>query len=415
MADRRAEECDHVLEAFERLLEVNERRERSQVEVPFERTLPFIRLAFAYAFAALGDPAWAEKFREQAQAELVDDDVSQTIAAFYVQRIEDATAGRSPDQLVPEALCEAVATNRFHRYKIERTLAETLIGRGIEPVLDPVQGYQTQQWPPHFRALSTAELDELDIARLPGLPAVASAASEISRMSFPLEASHTILAHLHVAPVAVRIHTIDAVWASCDERGVQDAAFAHAVEGIRRASVVRARSSLTDLERWALACVRWVQRLQAAGAPDLAEELAMALWDRIDPARGDLGTRATAQSAWGACVVALRGYESTTEPDPSQADEPRVEEILGDVRTMSRNHTILALRTLYGLAPPEDTHAHALRLINNVFPSITDAWNLNSHVCLSVLSFAEAIALTYVARYRDWSVLPRAAPDPYSA
>jgi len=395
-AHRLAEELDAVRTRVERT-----NRTRSPVEAKPALTMAFVDLSIAWGLARLGSN---DRARELARSVTLDtkDPVHGYLVRAYGARIEHALAGSPPHTPLPTALgTELNALEKFLRYKVDRLRQASAI---LEPLerLDPIGAFQRGDADPRgdeFAPLRT--LDDTD--------ALATALEKIARDAekAPVERRARIfdgvLDFLPQLPESRAIAIGERVLGRVDD--VPPLPRAQLFEEVLR---VGGHFGNPTLVRAALdALLPLVRSFEVAQVGDLAQLLggavralrrvglredAIAILQSVATlARGEAVASLVAQVqvAGGLCALGLE-----TEARPSF--ERAVARLSGEMPVPDR---LLVTRAVArGVATADPAFALAvLRRLESQLPKITDSYNTNSHFCLSVIAFVEALIMGYVS------------------
>lgn len=397
-AHRLAEELDGVRA---RILAVN--RTRSPVEAKPPLTMAYVELSIAWGLARLGNNERARELAKTAAQPLTESDpVHAYLIHAYKARIEQALAGAPPHTPLPASIgSELNALEKFLRYKVDRLRQASSI---LEPLerLDPIGAFQRGDTDPRG--------DELGPLRaLEDTDALATALERIIVGAIPAPPERRarlfdgVLDFLPQLPESRAIALGEKVLAQIAD--VPPLPRAQLFEEILRVgghfgNATLVRSSLDAL-------MPLVRGFEVAQVGDLAQLLGGAVRALRRVGLRDDATRileavqalakgdsipslvAQVQVAGGLCGL---GLEAEARPSFERA----VARLGGEVTVPDR---LLLTRTVArGVATADPAFALAvLRRLEAQLPKITDSYNTNSHFCLSVIAFAEALIMGYVS------------------
>ncbi len=397
---RVAHQLESILKAFD-----DTSRKRSPVEAPVALTRAYVGFEFAWGFARLGQADRSRALRDVSLAALPQaDPVHGFLTRAYSARIDQALEGLSPEApLAAELTASLNPLETFHRYKVDRLRQASTV---LEPQerLDPINSYWRTSSNPRGEELAalrglhdTAELVRALEARalvaedqqlgpeerarlldalldfLPQLPE-SSALPLLNRfvaLAEPLptrqrvvvlEDALRIAGHFGRIPLVKQlVHSLGSLLSELGAEGVSEVgpALAAGVRSLRRVGLRDEASSLLQ---------RASGVLRGEDTRTLSARLALAAGFAY------LGTMAPAQPIFDEALARL-GREKDTMPERLRL-------------------TRAAARAL-GHAPTDFALPGLLRLSAQL-PWLTDSFNTNSHFCLSLVDFADALVLGHV-------------------
>jgi hypothetical protein len=392
-----ARRLDGLLETFERT-----RRKRSATEADPKLTGAYVRFVVAYGAARLGRNERALELRDAALKVLPKDPVHDLLSRGYVARIAQALEGLPPEMpLPPEVSAGLNGLSRLDRYKVDRVRQWSKI---LEPQerLDPIMAFQRGEADPRGPELAAlrGETDRTVVEeRVAAIMAKArtSAPEERARLYdgvmdfFPMISHARALGHL------------EALVANVDD-----------VQPIRRVQLYEEALMLAGLfgdEGLARRIFDVLEPIVAAVGPDDAAAIAPLASGMLRTLRR-FGLREEAQRLLGALQQAARGRAAAhlvarlhtaaalAYLGEMERARPVFEDSLatlaGELPLPDRLKVTRALAWALGAAPLEYAVA-GLDELPNRLEVVTDSFNTNSHLCLSVLDFMEALVLGYAS------------------
>lgn len=398
-ADRLAKEIEGL---YERLARAP--RTRSPVEAKPELTRAYVAFVVAYGLGRLGAADRAHVFAAQGLAALdLADPVHGFLARAFQVRIQQAAEGAPADAALPTALAaELDGLERFLRYKVDRLRQASAI---LEPTerLDPIAAFQRAERDPRGdrfaglrglddRAERTAKLtaivDDAEVAapeeRARLFDGVLDFLPELGE-STAIGLLERVLARLEDLPALAHAQLLEEALGVAGHFGdapLVQRALAALVPLLRTVSTEHA-SELASVVASALRALRRV---------GLRDEAATLLRTVADVAKGD-DVGAVVARVHVAGGLAYLGREDEARPHLdlallrlAQANSP-----VHDRLTLAR-----ALSRALGHSR-EDLALAALRRMEGELARVTDSYNTNSHFCLSVVAYVEALVLGYAS------------------
>lgn len=368
-------------------------RDRSSREAPEPKTATLVELEIAFGVASLGNLDRARELRARAAAGNPSDPIDRFLVRAYSARIDQALEGRVGAPLPADVAGLLDELSTFDRYKVDRLRQASGV---LEPSarLDPMTAFSrgtTEMYGEQIAAIRGLELE-------PRLAAIDELLAGAPRRQTLLGAID-LIAGLPVAEVAGRLaRAVAAIEAGEPDAGPRTLAMTRALEvaGLagRNALCAELLSSihegLAGLDADAAAevageLVRSLRPLRRAGLVEGGLAMFAALGERVSEWRGR-GHVAAGLAFLGDSerAAALRAGDL----EALDADELPPGERLGRIR---------ALATACAAAPREQAVAELERLQKQL-PRITDSYGTNSHFCLSVVSFIDAMVLGLASR-----------------
>lgn len=391
-AARLGTQLEGLLERFE-----GTSRKRSAVEAPLPLTRAYVRLVFAYGFARLGQVDRARALREPGDVLDRGDPVHRYLVRAYQVRIDQALEGHPPGAAWPPELADELASlEGLARYKVDRLRQSSAV---LEPQerLDAVDAFlrRSTSGPDAFarvrQASGPVELGT-ELEAVLGLARGATAA-ERGRLV------HGAIDYLPLLPGAEALPLLDRMLASCEDlvpaqrAGLLGEALrvaGHFDDGVR----VRAWSAALE-EQLAIiddGSAAEVARGLGSGLRSLRRlgfrDEAAALLEAAAAIRGDGPAFLMARLAVAGGFAALQRLDAAT---------PILEEAfarLAQEKGPISERLAIARATCSALAcAPLDVALPGLWRVGEQLPSITDSFNTNSHYCLSLIDFADALVM----------------------
>jgi tetratricopeptide (TPR) repeat protein len=379
------------------------RRAASTVEADPKLTLAYVLYAIGYGCARVGQSEVARAHARRAGG-LVDDTdpIHGFLARAYAARIEQAIEALPVETpLDPTIDARLNALDKFSRYKVDRVRQFSQV---LEPQerLDPVAAFQRGLADPRgaeftdLRGLSNVAALEEGIDRI-FAQARTSTPEERARLFdgvmdfFPaigIERAHRYLEEVvdslaDIAPPR-QAQLLEEALMLAGHVGSQE---------LTRKIFASLRSIVLGLEADALAEVAPVmggmlRTLRRVGLRSEASEIVATMQ------RSSSGQSTPARVARLHCAASLAYLGHFDEARP--AFEEALAFLAGDLPISTRLPLTRTFARAVGQAPLEYALASLDRLAEKL-PVITDSFNTNSHVCLSVLAFMESLVLGYAS------------------
>ncbi len=379
------------------------RRKRSATEADPKLTGAYVRFIVAYAAARLGRTERAAQLRDTALAALPKGDaIHDVLSRAYVARIAQALEGLPVAMPLPgEVSASLNGLTKLDRYKVDRVRQSSKV---LEPHerLDPIAAFQRGEADPRgpefadLRGASEPSVIEKGAAGIVA-KAQASGPEERARLYdgvmdfFPAIAHERALGHLetilgNVEDVVVhrRVQLLEKVLMLAGHLG--DEPLARKVFAVLE-SLVRGVGPDGAAEMAPLAS-GMLRTLRRFGLRDEGQRLLGALQAA---ARGKGAPHLVAR-LHTAAALAFLGEMERARPVFDEA----LTVLQGDLPISERLQLTRALARALGGAPLEYALA-GLERLQKRFEVVTDNFNTNSHVCLSVVDFIEALVLGYVS------------------
>jgi hypothetical protein len=368
-----------VLEELLHRFETTERA-RTRVEAPVELTNAYVTLTFAAGFARLGAAGRAVELRDRAVARLINrDPVHSFLSALYGEKIAQALDGEPPE--TPHSVGVAVMLNgleRFLRYKID-------ILREGSDLLEPVE--QINALVSFHRVVDPRRAD-LRVARGDEL---AKVVQQLSESGGGEPANVTLLE----------------VICGLDEHEARR----HLREALPKCtSAASIRGAVAAATRFGMVDVLVDLRPDVAAALAEEEPSPALLWSWLEAARRFSlePVLAASSDSWPLRLGMAAAHALSGKHDDARAVV--AESIAQD---MSSLHPITRRELLRRIAlaasfSGQDFAIDTVVRVAHHLPTITDAFNTNSHYCRSVILFMESLVLAltpYLARTRTTQLL----------
>ena len=392
-----AARLEGLLQAFD-----TTKRKRSATEADPKLTGAYVRFVLAYGFARIGLTDRAGALRDAALVSLPKDAIHDVLSRAYVARIAQALEGMVPETPLPAHVSASlVSLAKLDRYKVDRVRQASKV---LEPHerLDPIMAFQRGEADP--RGPEFAELRGIaDVAQLDrGLTAI---------MALAATAAPDDRARLYDG-------AMDFFPALAHDRacGHLETLLGNVVEipPLKRAQVLEEALMLAGHfgeERLARKIFGLLEPLVAGIGPDGAVEIAPLASGMLRTLRR-FGLRDEAQRLLAALQSAAKGkatphliarlHTASALAFLGETDRaiPVYEEALsalgGDLPMPSLLQLGRALTRALGTAPFAFAIA-GLDRIQQRLDIVTDSFNTNTHVCLSVVDFVESIVLGYAS------------------
>ncbi len=396
--ERLATSVQAIVKTFEKT-----KRRASTVEASPSLTLAYVLFVAACGSARLGRVEVARAFTERAQKLLdFDEPVHGFLARAYLARVEQAIEGLPAETPLPsEVAARLNALDTFARYKVDRVRQFSNV---LEPQerLDPVAAFHRGERDPRgpefeqLRGQSDVDLIEQAIAVIVA-KAKKSAPDERARLYdgvmdfFPLASADSAIAHLHTiassiedVPAPRRAQLFEEALMLAGHVGDQE--LARRIFGSLRDSIasldVESAAPMTAVLGGTLRTLRRV------GLRAEATEL-LATMQRV--ATGD-GLAARVARVHAASALAYIGAFDRAQP----VFDETLTSLSRDIAMPARLELTRALTRAVAHAP-FDYALSALAKIAEKLDVVTDSFNTNSHVCVSVLSFMECLIFGYAS------------------
>ncbi|MEZ4318486.1 MAG: hypothetical protein R3F61_13320 [Myxococcota bacterium] len=385
------------LEHFQRT-----KRNRNVIEADPKLTLAYVNLIFAWGFAAIGDRIRARELATQIDILDRADPVHNALVEAYLARIEQALEGVPREAPLPPAAAALFnGLGALERYKIDRLRQMSGILETQEH-LDPFtafnMGYDDPRGP-EFAGLR--EISDPDVLR-PRLAALLDAAGSAAEPRDRVRLIDGVLDFLPLLTPADALPLLESAIAQFGPldaldraRLLEDALLVSGQLGradLVRTLVVQMQDALQELtaEHLAQSGESLAKGLRSLRRVGLQEEAASLLQGVIERASGRDVESLMAR-------VAVAGGLSGVGQE--EAAIPLLDEGLtaldGEFKTFASR---LKLTRTLAIALSSSPRAIALERLPRLaahLSQVSDAFNTNSHFCLSVLNFAESVVLGY--------------------
>jgi hypothetical protein len=396
--ERLAARLESLLARFE-----TTKRRRSATEADPALTAAYVRFVFAYAAARLGRVAWSTSLRDAASRAVpagdpVHDYLTQAFGARVAQAL-DAMPAESP---LPAAISGQLdALGKLDRYKVDRVRQCSKV---LEPHerLDPIDAYRRGELDPRgpeFAGLR-GEADGAVIAKGVAEILARARASEVDERArlldgvmdfFPLLSHERATAHLEAVlesvgeiPPRRRAELLEEALMLAGHFGDERLArrIFSTLEPLVAGASAEGAAEIAPLVGGMLRTVRRV------GLRDEAKRLLVA----VQTAAGGGGTSHLVTRLHAAAGLACLGELEATRAVFDEAFAALARTLPMAERLVLTRATARAL----GFTPTEYAVA-GLDLLPTKLDVVTDSFNTNTHVCLSVLDFMEGIVLGYAS------------------
>jgi hypothetical protein len=376
------------------------RRNRNVIEADPSLTLAYVNLIFAWGFAALGNRARANALAKDIDALDRNDRIHDALVGAYLARIDQALEGAPREAPLPsEASKRFLGLEQLDRYKVDRLRQASGILESQEH-LDPFttfnKSYEDARGP---EFVPLRDEDDPEVLR-PALSSLLDALPDDPAEKVRL--TDGVLDFLPMLPPADALPLLEravAEFAGLDgpQRAqlLEDALLVAGLLG--RADLVRtlvgqlqdALAELTTdhLARSGESLAKGLRSLRRVG---LQEEAADLLQGVIEQASGRDIDSLIARVAVAGGLTGVGREEAAVE----LLDEG-LAALDGDITRQVNRLKLTRAVALSLAASPRQVALERLPRLAAHLPQITDAYNTNSHFCLSVLSFAESIVLGY--------------------
>lgn len=389
------------------------KRKRSATEADPALTMGYVKLVVAYGLARLGRVERAHQVRDEAVAALgvtrsedgalhAKDAIHEVLVKAFVARVAQALEALPAETALPAEISQQLgALVKLERYKVDRVRQASKV---LEPQerLDPIAAFQRGEADPRgpeFAALRT-EADPVAIDRMVheimragegAAPDTKARLYDGAMDFFPSlrhERAHALLATVVRTsgdiPPARRVQVLEEALMLAGHFGEQ--AFAREILAVLEPALAEVGGE--GAAAIAPVAAGMLRTLRRFGLRDAAERM--------------LGLLQTAASGKGTPSLIARLHTAGALSFLGQTDaaRPVFEEALGVLRTDlpmgERLQLGRALSRALATAPLEYALAGLAELEKGVV-FVTDSFNTNTHVCLSVLDFMEALVLGYAS------------------
>jgi tetratricopeptide (TPR) repeat protein len=404
-ANRDAAQIELIAGKLDALLELLEktRRKRSATEADPKLTAAYVHFIVAYGVARLGRTERAMQLRDAAVKALPKGDaIHDLLSRAYVARVGHALEGLSAETPLPSEISSSLnALAKLDRYKVDRVRQCSKV---LEPHerLDPIMAFQRGEADPRgpefaeLRGAAEPSVIEKGVVEIM-TKAKASAADERARLYdgvmdfFPAIAHERAIGHL------------DTILGN-----VHDVPPPRRVQLLEEALMLAGHLGEEELARRIFAAL---EPLVASVGPDGAAEIAPLAAGMLRTLRR-FGLRDEAQRLLGALQAAAKGRApahlvarlhtaaALAYLGEVERARPVFEEALtalqADLPMPERLKLTRALARALGTAPIAYAMS-GLEQLEKKLDVVTDSFNTNSHVCLSVLDFMESLVLGYAS------------------
>jgi hypothetical protein len=383
------------------------RRKRSATEADPKLTGAYVRFVVAYGAARLGRAARAGQLRDAALKTLRDasgkgDVIHDLLSRAYVARIGQALEGLPAETPLPAEVAASLnALAKLERYKVDRVRQCSKV---LEPHerLDPIMAFQRGEADPRgpeFAELRGASEPSVIERRVLAImtKAKGSAADERARLYdgvmdfFPAIAHErailhleTILGHVGDVPPPRRVQLLEEALMLAGHLGEEG--LARKIFGALEPLVASVGpDGAAEVAPIAAGMLRTLRRF---GLRDEAQRLLASLQAA---AKGSATPHLVARLHTAAALAYL-GEIDRARP----VFEETLTALQGELPMPERLQLTRALSRSLGAAPLAYATA-GLEQLQKKLDVITDSFNTNSHVCLSVVDFMESLVLGYAS------------------
>jgi cellulose synthase operon protein C len=392
-----AGKLDRLLESFEKT-----RRKRSATEADPKLTGAYVRFVVAYGAARLGRTDRAAALRDHALASLPKDPIHALLSRGYVARIGQALEGMPAETPLPAEISSALnALAKLDRYKVDRVRQCSKV---LEPHerLDPIMAFQRGEADPRgpeFAELRGAtEIGMIDkgvttiMTKAKGSPPDERARLYDGVMDFFPAIAHdralghleTVLGNVSDVPPPRRVQLLEEALMLAGHLGEEK--LARKIFAILEPLVAGVGpDGAAEIAPLASGMLRTLRRF---GLRDEAGRLLAAL-QAAAKGRATVHLVARLHTAAG---LAYLGEVERARP----VFEEALAALQGELPMPERLQLTRALSRALGAAPV----GYAIGGLDQVLKKldvVTDSFNTNTHVCLSVLDFMEALVLGYAS------------------
>ena len=368
-------------------------------------TAAFVRLEFAFGFAGLGMLDRARALREEAVSSLdTGDHIAAFLARAYSARIDQAIAGDPRETPLPPTIQATLnALPKLDRYKIDRLRAASTV---LEPQerLDPMQAFQRGGDPrgEEFAALRGLDNTGQLVAEIKSILDVATneetSVADRARLFdgvmdfFPLiseadavPALRRVIDNVGGTPAARRALLLEEAMSVAGYFGRDDMSG----EIATRLSKLVDELSSDDAAKLAAEFGSCLRGLRRVGLSDMAAELL----DRLGKLTiGETPDRIEARLHVAAGLAYVGDFER------AKVTLLGTQGALSQLKLTSKDRLriVRALAAAWKNAPRAEAMEGLMELAGQL-PLITDSFNTNSHFCLSVVSFMDAMVLAFAS------------------
>jgi hypothetical protein len=393
-----AGKLDTLVEAFDKT-----KRKRSATEADPKLTGAYVRFVVAYGAARLGRTERAAALRDAAVKVLpAGDAIHDVLSRAYVARIGHALEGLPAETPLPAEISSSLnALAKLDRYKVDRVRQFSQV---LEPHerLDPIMAFQRGEADPRgpefaeLRGASEPAVVERGVAAIMA-KAKASPPDERARLYdgvmdfFPMVPHERAVGHLETllgnvsdVPPARRVQLLEEALMLAGHFGEE--LLARKIFSILEPMVASVGpDGAAELAPLASGMLRTLRRF---GLRDEAQRLLGAL----QAAAKGRGTVHLVARLHTAAALAYLGETERARP----VFEEALTTLQGDLPMPERLQLTRALARALAAAPIAYA-VSGLDQLQKRLEVVTDSFNTNSHVCLSVVDFMEALVLGYAS------------------
>jgi cellulose synthase operon protein C len=403
-ASRDAAQVELLASKLEALLDryAKTKRKRSATEADPKLTAAYVQLVVAYGMARLGRGSRAAELAERARRVLPPDPVHEVLAEAYLARIGQVLEGHAAIEPLPaEISAKLAALGKLDRYKADRVRQSSKI---LEPRerLDPITAYQRGEADPRgseFADLRGAHDATFIDARIEAILATAATAAPDERARlydgamdfFPslprdraLASLRALVGRLDDIAHRRRVELLEEALTLAGHFG--DASLVASTSAALEAIFVGLDpDTAADVAPLVAVTLRTLRRV---GLADEAERL-LATLQHASSGRSPKHLVARLHTA---AALAFFGDLERARPVFEQA----LAAADGALPTAERLVLTRALASALGAAPVPYAVA-GLDAVQKKLDTVTDNFNTNTHVCVSVVDFMESLVLGYAS------------------
>ncbi len=376
------------------------KRNRNVIEADPKLTLAYVNLIFAWGFAALGNRSRARELAEDIRALDRSDPIHDALVGAYLARIDQALEGAPRESPLPaEASKRFLGLEQLDRYKVDRLRQASGILETQEH-LDPFttfnKSYEDARGPEFVPLRDEDDPDVLRPALSALLDSLPDDPAEKVRLTDGVLDFLPLLPPADALPLLERsIEQFSGLDGPQRAQLLEDALLVAGLLG--RADLVRslvgqlqdALAELTTdhLARSGESLAKGLRSLRRVG---LQEEAADLLQGVIEQASGrDIDSLIARVAVAGGLTGVGREDAAVELLDEGLAA------LDGDISRQVNRLKLTRAVALSLAASPRPVALERLPKLAGHLTQITDAYNTNSHFCLSVCSFAESVVLGY--------------------
>ncbi|MCB9674002.1 MAG: hypothetical protein H6737_02740 [Alphaproteobacteria bacterium] len=384
------------------------KRNRNVIEADPALTLAYVNLIFAWGFAALGDRLRTRAMSDRVEALDRKDPIHDALVAAYLARIEQALEGVPREAPLPPSVAALFNTTRdgkamgqLERYKIDRLRQASGILETQER-LDPFTAFNLGFEDPRGEEFAgMREVDDPDVLR-PRLGALLDKAAGVSDAKDKGRLVDGVLDFLPLLPPADALPLLER---SIELFGPLDAL--ERTKLLEDALLVSGQLGRADLVRTLVMQMQdALQELTAEHLAQSGESLAKGLRSLrrvgLQQEAADL-LQGVIERASGRDIESLMARVAVAGGLSGVGQEAAAVRILdeglaaldGEIAKPAQRLRLTRTLAIALSSSPRPVALERLPKLAAHLAQITDAFNTNSHFCLSVLNYAESVVLGY--------------------